>query len=883
MPGYTLFSCERKNRAGGGVLLYVRASLHPVVIEKEPINNIDAIFLKVKDTSRNLILGLVYRPPGQSDDVDDKLYELISDISCSNDCVIFGDFNLPVKCWGDSLNSHTGNNLYNCLLESALEQHVHQPTRETHILDIILSTNENLISNVNVGPVFSSSDHRIITFNVKIEADNVKTSNEKIPDYRRADFNKLRTLLNRTNWTDVTSACDINDSWDKFTRILNTAVQSCVPFRHRRTLKESKPKWWNHQIKINLNSKKRAHRKYILSQNQNDKNEYERLRRESKKLIRQSKRNLEIHIANNCKSNPKEFYSYVRKKKVITGNIGPLVDINGRQSENDTEMANTLNNYFASVFTEELSDSPPATPPVENEVTPLSNITITETNILHSIEKLKVNKTPGPDKISPRILKEVKHEITKPLFALFNKSITDGKVPADWKLANVTPIHKKGDKSNPNNYRPISLTSVVCKLMETIIRDKMVTYLEDNSLINSSQHGFRNRRSCLTNLLDFFNDVFKMYDDTRSVDIVYLDFQKAFDKVPHKRLLNKIYTHGIIGNSHKWLKDWLFERKQRVVINGTTSSWRDVMSGVPQGSVLGPILFLIYINDIDEGLMCKVSKFADDTKIATKVTTSHDKEKLQTDIDHLVSWANKWQMKFNVEKCKVLHIGSNNDHVQYSMNGIQLGNVDKEKDLGVIISNDLKPSHHCKEVVKTANKLIGFIGRTFEHKTEKVILTLYNSLVRPNLEYCVQFWSPYYRKDIDKLERVQRRVTKMIPRLRNKPYEERLKELNLFSLSKRRMRGDLIEVFKIFRGFDNLNPNDYFDVDQAGTTRNNGFKIRGKRFNTNEAKHFFFNRVVNAWNALPNNVVASNTVETFKNRLDNYFEVNPRLNYYPTI
>jgi len=157
--------------------------------------------------------------------------------------------------------------------------------------------------------------------------------------------------------------------------------------------------------------------------------------------------------------------------------------------------------------------------------------------------------------------------------------------------------------------------------METIIRDKAVNYLEENKLIKDSQHGFRNKRSCLTNLLDFFNDIYNMYDDSRSVDVIYLDFQKAFDKVPHKRLLSKVQAHGITGNIHRWLEDWLSGRKQRVVINGSASSWRDVISGVPQGSVLGPILFLIYVNDIDDGLTCKISKFADDTKIASKVTT----------------------------------------------------------------------------------------------------------------------------------------------------------------------------------------------------------------------------------------------------------------------
>ena len=240
-------------------------------------------------------------------------------------------------------------------------------------------------------------------------------------------------------------------------------------------------------------------------------------------------------------------------------------------------------------------------------------------------------------------------------------------------------------------------------------------------------------------MLDFYNEVFNIFDDTKAVDVIYLDFQKAFDKVPHNHLLNKLKSHGITGKIHSWLEDWLSERKQRIVINGKASHWRDVLSGVPQGSVLGPILFIIYVNDIDDGLICKISKFADDTKITGRVTTTAEKSLLQTDLDRLVNWSNKWQMTFNLNKCKVLHIGNNNDRHNYSMNGIELLKVNEEKDLGVTISSDLKPGKHCTEVVKTANKLIGFIGRTFEFKSEKVILTLFNALVRPHLEYCVHF------------------------------------------------------------------------------------------------------------------------------------------------
>ena len=232
-------------------------------------------------------------------------------------------------------------------------------------------------------------------------------------------------------------------------------------------------------------------------------------------------------------------------------------------------------------------------------------------------------------------MQEVKCQISKPLSILFNKSLTLCKVPSDWKCANVTPIFKKGNKSQPGNYRPISLTSVVCKLLETVIRDKMVKFLEENQIMKDSQHGFRSKRSCLTNLLDFFHDVFDNYDKCRSIDIIYLDFQKAFDKVPHKRLLDKLLTHGISGSIHDWIKDWLFERKQRVVINGVSSPWLNVKSGVPQGSVLGPVLFLIYVNDLDDGLMCKVSKFADDTKLTSKVITTQEKEALQSDLDRL--------------------------------------------------------------------------------------------------------------------------------------------------------------------------------------------------------------------------------------------------------
>ena len=258
----------------------------------------------------------------------------------------------------------------------------------------------------------------------------------------------------------------------------------------------------------------------------------------------------ELHIASNCKENPKDFFRYIRGKKTLKSTIGPLLSAEGEIVTDERETADILNDYFASVFTVE-EDRGEAIPYQMTVAVQLFLVGITEEDVMRVIDKLKICKSPGPDKIYPRILKEVKEAICKPLRAIFNLSLRTGKVVSEWKLANVTPLFKKGDESNPGNYRSISLTSVVSKLMESILRDKIVEFLEKNSIIRDSQYGFRNKRSCLTNLLDFLHDIYEIYEDGRAVDTIYLDFQKAFDKVPHRKLLNKVESHGISGDIHR--------------------------------------------------------------------------------------------------------------------------------------------------------------------------------------------------------------------------------------------------------------------------------------------------------------------------------------------
>ncbi|KAF2355543.1 Reverse transcriptase domain [Trinorchestia longiramus] len=290
--------------------------------------------------------------------------------------------------------------------------------------------------------------------------------------------------------------------------------------------------------------------------------------------------------------------------------IGPLTDSEGSTLTNNKSKDKFLNTYFTSVFThEDLTEIPQPQALNPQEILLGGVYTVEEGEEPLSI--LNPCKSTGPDGLGPRILKA--EVISEPLTNVFNRSLETGIVPDDWKLANVTPIFQKGNKQIPNNYRPINLTSVISKIIERLLKVRITKHLNDQNLINDTQHGFREKRNCLTNLLDFFGEVNRIYDSTKAVDLVYRDFQKAFDKVSHERLMAKVEAHGIRGNYS--IRNWLTSRTQRLVIHDQASDSTLITSGVPQGSVLGPLLFIIYMNDLDVGIISKINKFADDTKL----------------------------------------------------------------------------------------------------------------------------------------------------------------------------------------------------------------------------------------------------------------------------
>jgi hypothetical protein len=481
--------------------------------------------------------------------------------------------------------------------------------------------------------------------------------------------------------------------------------------------------------------------------------------------------------------------------------------------------------------------------------------------------------------VHPRILREAASILSVPLSIIFRATLETGQIPEDWKCANISAIHKKGDKSRCENYRPVSLTSIVCKTLERIIRKTMMDHMKRHHLFSTQQYGFINSRSTTLQLLNVLDMWTEALDQGDSVDVIYCDFKKAFDKVPHRRLLRKVRAYGFKGRILDWVTGFLTGRRQRVRVRGTHSEWSPVVSGIPQGSVLGPLLFVLYVNDLPQITdASKIFLFADDLKIFQSIRTDEDKRRLQGDLNKICVWTEKWLLELHPDKCVSMSIGNQtpNDSSYSLSNGHLLKKVAEEKDIGVIIDSNLTFESHMSSKISKANRILGLIWRVFEYKDPDTMIKLYKALVRPHLEYANQVWSPHLKKTIEAIENVQRRVTRMIPGLKNMSYEERLHKLKLPTLAYRRLRGDMVELYKMTSGmYDESLLQGHLRLRTNSTTRGHDKKVYVSQARLNVRRSSFYIRTAEIWNKLPDDVVNAPSLPAFESRLDRTWANHP--------
>lgn len=542
------------------------------------------------------------------------------------------------------------------------------------------------------------------------------------------------------------------------------------------------------------------------------------------------------------------------------------------KTSNIKKKVKIFSDYFASVWTNEPEGDVPSLQEM-NIAFEMTMPEITPEIVEKKLRKLNPSKSPGPDNIHPRVLKEVAHEIAYPVARIFTESLEKSCMTKKWKESLVSVLFKKGIKSLAGNYRPVSLTCILCKVLESILRDHFIEHMVRNQLFTDKQYGFISGRSSTLQLLKVLDEWTEALDEGNSIDCVYMDFQKAFDTVPHRRLLSKIKSYGFNKSMVDWIEDFITGRTQRVRIDGEVSDEETVISGIPQGSVLGPFFFLVFINDMPELVKAMLYLFADDSKIYKIIKNPvHDRESLQVDLNKLYDWSDIWLMKIHPDKLFMMEIGGWREHPQhdYTVGPMMVRYSKIEKDIGVEIDDQLKFTSHIETIVKKANSKAGWLRRTFKFLTPTLFKPLYMAIVRSQLEYASSVWSPYMQKDIDKVESVQIRATKMLPGFKGKTYEERLRMLNLPTLKYRRLRGDMINTFKILSGVHErqLCPKLQLKQDATGKKGRTSMALHQERCKTDVRKFCFSYRVVAVWNTLPNKVVLAESVDAFKRQID---------------
>ena len=872
---------ERKDRADGygGVLLYVKETLQYKRRRDIEPNGIECIWIELTLNLKHILFGLFYRPPRAEhfSSIEDSIH-LAMDTGIQ-DIIITGDFNYDML--NPQLSAKINDLCEQLSFEQVIDEHTHFTEKSSSLIDIILTSNKDQVILSGVGDPFLTQELRyhcpVYAF-LNFSKPKCKSFLRRTWSYDQGNYPLLREKASSIIWENLYDA-DVNKYALNISNQIMSLAMECIPIRLTR-IRPGEPYWINTSIKCLIRKRKRLYRKAKRSGLQQHWNKFKNLRNKITKLIRESKETHKNNIANKLKTGSPSSRDWWRTlKSVISPGSKqslPSLEHDGRTVTDDIDKANILNEFFKkqTLIDDDGTELPDITPyDVHSQ---LDNLNITSEEVRLALKSLPVGKAAGPDGISNRVLRELSVELSQPFCNLFNYSLRTGVFPDNWKLSNITPIDKGGTSSSPSNYRPVSLLCNPEKLFERVVFKHLYNHLNENNILSPLQSGFIPGDSTTNQLTYLYNFLTQALDSEKEVRVVFCDISKAFDRVWHEGLLLKLEAAGISGNLLRWFRSYLTNRKQRVVLPGAESEWTYIRAGVPQGSILGPLLFLLFINDIVAEIGCNIRLFADDTSLFITVENPDTAaELLNIDLDKILKWAKKWLVLFNPVKTESFLASRKRIkpvHPPLFMEGSQIVEVESHKHLGIFLSNDCTWHKHIDYIKDKAWKRVNAMRKLKYEFDRKSLEIIYFSFIRPILEYGDNIWdncADYEKEELDKIQNEAARIvtgcTKLVS-IENLEYETKWE-----SLEERRKKHKLTLFYKMYH---NLSPSYLSSLVPQPVSAASTYNLRNSNNIQNipaRTKYYyesFLPSTIRIWNELPLDTRNAESIISFKRKLN---------------
>lgn len=832
-PRYDVFRKDRDLAAtgkssGGGVMILARHDLGTWCNECEP-NTIGTELLTIiipgraLSASGNLYVSVVYVPPDAHRIAADVNYVLqsvansLSHKTKDNNYILIGDFNLPCIKWnvggptflkqGTIEVQNAGMRLVNDLCFLGLTQYNTLSNHKGHTLDLAFS---NLLLHINecIHPLTKVDNHHpVLSIEIPdLEISPFRELSAPRRNYRKTDYNALNNYFAKIDWHSSFDKKSTDSAVHGFYEVIQTGIDEHVPLS-RLVGSRRYPIWYSNSLIKIIKQKSRAHSRWKRFGNLLDRDEFAMLRDRQRHVQKLCYSKYLHETENDLKENPKKFWTYI--KNLRGGSSYPkMLSRNNVNYTDGKDICEAFGDFFHDVFGEPSDYNQAGVGDTEVEdgcVDIITDLEFTPSTVEKSLSSLGTDKGPGCDGIPPLFWKGCAKSLAHPISFIFNLSLREGTFPNEWKKALIIPIHKKGSRIKIENYRGISILNTLGKVFEKLVYNAIYNYILRG--ISYKQHGFLKKRSSVSNLACFSNFILENTENGGQVDVIYTDFEKAFDRVDHSILLSKLYRLGIRGDLLRWVKSYLFKRSQAVVLGGFRSNFIEIPSGVPQGSHLGPLFYNAYLFDITDSFKhSEHLMYADDKKIFYKITSADDCTALQQDLNSLHDYYTRNKITVNVTKCQCISYTRKKNPITYSykFNAITIDKVEIVRDLGVMFDSKLTFSNHIDLITSKAYKSLGFVLRSCKaFKNIEALKSVYFAYVRSVLEYACPIWSPQYIIYKNKIERVQKKfINHLNYRLRKPPmsYENSCRIHGLLTLEERRKMLDMCVLYDILNG-----------------------------------------------------------------------------------